>query len=242
MMLLLAAGTGIGQAAQAGETARGEETARITAVVELFTSQGCSSCPPADQVLSTFAERPDTLALAWHVDYWNYLGWRDTFSDAAFSERQRGYARRMEGGVFTPQVVVNGAAQTIGSRGPDVARMARDARSMPLLPLRVHREGGRLRGTLAGTAAERAAARGALLVLVRYERRVEVSIARGENSGLTTVYRNVVRDARPVGRVEEGGLDVLLDADAAAGPGRALVLQAVEDDAPGPILAATVLP
>ena len=213
----------------------------VTAVVELFTSQGCSSCPPADHLLSTYAERPDTLALAWHVDYWNYLGWRDTFSRAAHSDRQRGYAQRMESGVFTPQVVVNGSAQAVGSRGPDVARLTRDARSMPLLPLRVVRDGGRIGVTLSGTAAERARAEGAVLTLVRYERVARVVIDRGENRGRAITYRNVVRTVEPVARVIGGRMRAELTIAMPRGEGCALMLQAAGDDGPGPILAAAVL-
>jgi hypothetical protein len=89
---------------------------RITGVVELYTSQGCSSCPPADALLKAYAERKDVLALTLPVDYWDYLGWKDTLGSAKHSERQRNYARaRGDGQVYTPQVVINGVAHAIGS-------------------------------------------------------------------------------------------------------------------------------
>jgi len=94
---------------------------KLKAVVELFTSQGCSSCPPADKILSGYAKSNDVLALSWHVDYWNYLGWKDTFSKAEFTKRQRSYAvsfRRR--GVYTPQAVVNGRNHAVGSQRSEI--------------------------------------------------------------------------------------------------------------------------
>ena len=91
------------------------EQARLTGVIELFTSQGCSSCPPADRILTDYAARDDVLALSWHVDYWNYLGWQDTFSHAAFTLRQKRYAVAMGArGIYTPQAVVNGSGHAVG--------------------------------------------------------------------------------------------------------------------------------
>ncbi|HYP10564.1 MAG TPA: DUF1223 domain-containing protein, partial [Xanthobacteraceae bacterium] len=94
-------------AAQAGET---------RAVLELFTSQGCSSCPPADRLVGQFANDPSVVALSVPIDYWDYLGWRDTLANPAHSARQRAYARaRGDGQVYTPQIVVNGSADALGS-------------------------------------------------------------------------------------------------------------------------------
>jgi len=85
-------------------------------VVELFTSQGCSSCPPADSYLGELARRPDVLALAFHVDYWNYIGWTDPFASKLASQRQREYAKHLNlRYVYTPQMVVNGASEGVGS-------------------------------------------------------------------------------------------------------------------------------
>jgi len=85
-------------------------------VVELFTSQGCSSCPPADELLSTVKNNPNVIALSYHVDYWNKLGWKDPYSDASYSSYQRSYAKQLQSGVYTPQMVVNGSSEFIGSR------------------------------------------------------------------------------------------------------------------------------
>src|SRR5689334_15138012 len=86
-------------------------------IVELFTSQGCSSCPPADAYLKTLKEQPDVLALSYHVDYWDYLGWRDTLGGAEFSERQYDYAEsRGDKNVYTPQMIINGGKDFVGSQ------------------------------------------------------------------------------------------------------------------------------
>src|SRR5690606_29405827 len=104
------------------------------AVVELFTSQGCSSCPPADALLTSLAQREDVVALAYHVDYWDYIGWEDTFGDKGFSDRQRAYARSWGSSrMFTPQMVVNGAEGVVGSRRDAV----HDAVTSAHLPLAV---------------------------------------------------------------------------------------------------------
>ena len=91
------------------------EPAAAPVLVELFTSQGCSSCPPADRLLGTLAARPDVLALAFHVTYWDRLGWTDTFGDPRFTMRQQGYADRLGGGLYTPEVVIGGELALVGS-------------------------------------------------------------------------------------------------------------------------------
>ncbi|MGL4406119.1 MAG: DUF1223 domain-containing protein, partial [Notoacmeibacter sp.] len=90
---------------------------KIIGVVELFTSQGCSSCPPADKILTRLSKEPGVLTLAWHVDYWDYLGWKDTLGVTGATERQRAYAANFQAAsIYTPQAVVNGATGLVGSR------------------------------------------------------------------------------------------------------------------------------
>ena len=91
-------------------------------VLELFTSQACSSCPPADALLGKLAQRPEVIALAWHVDYWNHLGWRDQFASRQATERQQAYARQLEAEVFTPALVIDGATVVVGSDRAAVER------------------------------------------------------------------------------------------------------------------------
>ena len=167
-----------------------------TVVAELFTSQGCSSCPPADRLLSELLEDADgaeVLALSFHVDYWNYLGWKDPFSDAAFSERQRRYADRLHDRVYTPQLILNGRASVVGSREAQVRRQVA-LLSKTTLPVSVALtaptvEGNRLTVdyTVTGAAAKDR------LHLALVERHLEVAVRRGENGGRTLRHDNVVR-------------------------------------------------
>lgn len=158
-------------------------------VVELFTSQGCSSCPPADAVLSQLAKRPDVLALGFHVDYWDRLGWKDTLGSAAFSERQRAYASRSDGQVYTPQAVVNGARHTVGSSKPSIDNLMSDALPVDVSIGKAAREVTVGSGTGAAT-----------LWRIDFTRRAAVPIKRGENRGKTVTYVNAVRGMTKLGR------------------------------------------
>ncbi|WP_428376210.1 DUF1223 domain-containing protein [Lichenicoccus sp.] len=155
-------------------------------VVELFQSQGCSSCPPANANLLALASRPDVLALSWQVTYWDHLGWTDTFGKPEFTERQRDYARAFHRDqVFTPEIVVNGQADVVGNRRDELDRLISRADR--------GNEGPSI--ALAGSAVTVSAAPGARVLLVRYDPAlVQVPIARGENGGLTLPHRNVVRE------------------------------------------------
>jgi len=156
-------------------------------VVELFTSQGCSSCPPADAVLSQLAARPDVLALGFHVDYWDRLGWKDTLGSAAFSERQRAYASRSDGQIYTPQAVVDGTKHTVGSSKRSINGLMRGA-----LPVDVS-IGKTEVAVGSGTGS-------ATLWRVDFTSRAAVPIKRGENRGKTVTYVNAVRGMTKLGR------------------------------------------
>ncbi len=161
-------------------------------VVELFTSQGCSSCPPANASLAAVANRPDVLALSFGVTYWDYLGWKDTFAQPQFTARQVAYESGLgHDGPFTPQIVVNGTADTVGNRQSDVEHLIAAAHlAGPAIALN---------GNVVSVAA--APAQGAADVwLVRYDpRTVDVSVARGENEGVTLPHKNVVRELTRLG-------------------------------------------
>jgi hypothetical protein len=161
-------------------------------VVELFTAQGCASCTPANEAAAALAEREDVLPLTFSVDYWDYLGWKDSFAKGAFSDRQRTYARRFGiRDVYTPQVVINGRVEASGARPaaiePLIAAQARVRHNPPdMEPM------GRDRVAV-GTG--RAPAGGAEVFLVRYDARPQqVAVRSGENRGKTLEYRNVVRE------------------------------------------------
>lgn len=160
-------------------------------VVELFTSQGCSSCPPADAILADLAEREGVIALALHVDYWDHLGWRDSFASPMHAKRQRAYAKAFgERTVFTPQIIVNGRHGVIGSRRDEVEAAVGAAASATMpVDLGIAAEAGGLTVTLAATRTPMPAAR---VLFVVYAHPQTVAITRGENSGQAVTYHNVV--------------------------------------------------
>lgn len=157
-------------------------------VVELFTSQGCSSCPPADAFLGELAQRPNVIALAFHVDYWDRLGWRDPFSDPEATERQKRYAQALGlRTIYTPQMVIDGAIDAVGSDRARVSAALRTPKSG--LPLRLELQGQDLTIAIGpGPDAEPAA-----VMAFAYRRQARTAVARGENSGRTLLDYNVVR-------------------------------------------------
>lgn len=167
-------------------------------VVELFTSQGCSACPPADALLVELAARPDVIALGLHVDYWDYLGWRDSFAKPANTRRQRDYVARLGGRtVFTPQIVVDGAASVVGSRRQAVIEEIALAAAIPdRVAVRITRENDTLR---VGVEPEDGVQGPARVLFFVVEHPKTVSITRGENVGRRLTYHNVVRDWMTLG-------------------------------------------
>ncbi|MGB0799470.1 MAG: DUF1223 domain-containing protein [Planktomarina sp.] len=166
-------------------------------VVELFTSQGCSSCPPADAYLHELAKRSDVVALALHVDYWDYIGWKDSFADPAYTARQRSYARvQSERVVYTPQLMINGVEHVVGNRRNEVANAVnKHAQSASVVSVDAYRRAGEVVVTLSKTNRP-----GNFDVhLVTVVRNSAVEILRGENAGKTITYANVVRDWRTIG-------------------------------------------
>jgi hypothetical protein len=183
----------------AGSLVRGATPARAAApvVIELFTSQGCSSCPPADRLLGELARDPSVVALAWHVDYWNGLGWPDPFATKLATDRQRGYADRLGEDVYTPALVVGGARMVIGSTRDDI-RAAIPAAPAAILPVALVADGD-------GLAAEiGAAGRPVTALLVLYETEHLTVVARGENGGRQLHEYRIVRQAMPLG-IWDGG-------------------------------------
>lgn len=152
-------------------------------IVELFTSQGCSSCPPADALLAELDKNPDVLVLSEHVDYWNHLGWRDPYSSGMFSERQQRYARRFGlEGPYTPQMVVDGRRQFVGSDARQAGVAIAAARKAAKIPITLRREGGKVTVSvepLGGAGKTKSA--GLWVALVRPEG--GSAVPRGENAG-----------------------------------------------------------
>jgi hypothetical protein len=171
-------------------------------VLELFTSQGCSSCPAADVLFKTYAARPDVIALSYSVDYWDYLGWKDSLASPAHSARQRAYGRAISNGqVYTPQVVVNGTNHVVGSsRGDIEAAIAasRSAAAAQAFGVSATFADGAISIAAAPSTPGLAPANG-ILWLARVATNQSVAVKRGENSGRTLTYNNVVRTLTEVG-------------------------------------------
>ncbi len=168
--------------------------AETRGVVELFTSQGCSSCPAADKLMGELARDPSLVIMSAPIDYWDYLGWRDTLAKPRHAARQRGYAkRRGDREVYTPQAIVNGASQVVGSDRAAIERAlisTREAAPDTLtLPVKINSAAGKLHISI----GERRAGAPAEVWLCALAKGVPVEIGRGENSGRTVTYHNVVR-------------------------------------------------
>ncbi|MBI1197877.1 MAG: DUF1223 domain-containing protein [Phenylobacterium sp.] len=201
-------------------------------VLELFTSQGCSSCPPADVAVARAADRPDVIALSFNVTYWDHLGWKDTFARPEFTARQVAYARALgDGAPYTPEVVAGGRTAGVGNSPARVADLIAKGRAAPATTIAA--EGGRI--TVAAGVAPR---RGADVWLVRYDPRVlQVPVKAGENNGKTLPQRNVVRRLVRLGAWDGGAASF---GTPAAEPGlKSVVL--VQTRGGGPILAAAGL-
>jgi hypothetical protein len=182
--------------------------ARDLVVVELFTSQGCSSCPPADALLGDLAKRDDVLALSLHVDYWDYIGWKDPFASPANTQRQRAYARQFGlGYVYTPQMVVNGRSQMTGSNRPAVLHGIDQAKGAPGLAIELKRDGNTLTASLPQGDADGDAA----VYAVLFDNEHVTDVRRGENRGRKLAYSNVVRDMERVATWRGAALTLPLD-------------------------------
>jgi len=171
-------------------------------VVELFTSQGCSSCPPADAFMGELVHRPGLIALSYNVDYWDYLGWRDTLGSPVFSRRQRDYAmRRGDGQVYTPQMVIDGRHHEVGSRKPAVFSAIAEEAAGPdgaTVPVRVSETKNEVVIDVAAAPGDRLRQDSTVWVLV-VAPHITVAISRGENAGNKITYSNVVRRIIPAG-------------------------------------------
>ena len=198
-------------------------------VIELFTSQGCSSCPPANDNVRALADRPGVIALSFGVTYWDNLGWKDTFAQPAFTARQYAYARSLgHSGPFTPQVVIDGRADVVGARTGEIEALAARTHLVGGPSIAIHD------GEVALSAAP-APGRPADVWLVRYDPRVvEVPVRAGENDGRTLPHKNVVRSLTRLGGWS-GKAETFAAPPAAAG---LLTAVLVQTSGAGPILAA----
>ncbi|OYU17599.1 MAG: DUF1223 domain-containing protein [Rhodobacteraceae bacterium PARR1] len=205
-------------------------------LVELYTSQGCSSCPPADEFLSELAQAEGVIALALHVDYWDYIGWEDAFADPAFTERQKMYARaagnRM---IYTPQMIVGGVDRVEGNTPDAVVRfIGKHMAHSGGVELTVTRNGAQVE---IRAKSARPLAKGAIVELVRYLPEAKIEIERGENAGRSITYHNIVTSWEQVGDWQgTAPLDMTADA-----PGDQPVVVIVQEPGPARVLAAARL-
>lgn len=168
-------------------------------VVELFTSQGCSSCPPADELLRRLGNargvKDGLIPLSFHVDYWNHIGWKDPYSQRAWSKRQRRYAAKLPSGVYTPQVVIDGRAHVVGSRGREVTDGITAARKRAHTPFEVavRRSGSKVHATARASYPAGVNPKDLQLVFALFESSIVTKVASGENSGETLAHDFVVR-------------------------------------------------
>jgi len=182
--------------AVAGLTASPAQAEQRKVVVELFTSQGCSSCPPADALLAELAKRDDVVALALHVDYWDYIGWKDSFGDPRNTARQKAYAAaRGENMVYTPQMVVNGQHAIVGTKAMKLTDLiAKHKTAARGVDLQARRDGDELR-----IRANGALKTPVQVNVVRYIPQQDVDVRKGENAGRTLGYSNIVTEWLVVG-------------------------------------------
>ena len=202
-------------------------------VVELYTSQGCSSCPPADEMMHELASRDDVIALSLHVDYWDYIGWKDEFADPYNAKRQRGYA--MAAGrrtVYTPEMIVNGMTDIVGAKPMKLAMaIEHHKKDRPVVDLSV----ARVAEKIAINATPLDTGVGPVLVqMLRYQPARVAKISRGENAGRTIQYVNVAQDWQTLG-TWEGNSALTLEVDA---PGDWPVVVLMQQTNYGPIVAA----
>ena len=211
------------------------------AVIELFTSQGCSSCPPADALLAELGKQPGLVTLSYSVDYWNYLGWRDTLSSGANSDRQRDYASmRGDGKVYTPQVVVDGLTHVNGSdeKAIEQAITAASSRLADIrVPVSMRADGDTLVIDI-GAAPENSHTRAATVWLAIAKEVEKVSVTRGENRGRELSYSHPVRELSPIGMWKGEAMTLKLPLKDLKTMGGDCLIALVQVENAGPILGA----
>jgi hypothetical protein len=209
------------------------ESGRAPVLVELFTSEGCSSCPPADRLLTQLD--PRAIVLGEHVDYWDRLGWRDRFSSAAFTERQENYSRKFHlESVYTPEMVVDGAAELNGSDGPKAAEEIARAAQRGKARLQISRTDAGL------NVSVEAAPRSSDIFLALADADATTDVGNGENKGRQLHHVAVARSIRKIGSVKRGGgFQKVVELPAGSGAQRIIVF--LQDGGSGDVSGAAML-
>jgi hypothetical protein len=208
-------------------------------VVELYTSQGCSSCPPAEAFMRELAKRDDVIGLEFHIDYWDYIGWKDMFADPAFTNRQKRYVNALGARyVYTPQMVIGGNVHAVGSERSTVEKHIRAAQRAAQAhpPVNLRREGD----TLVIEIGEASVSGTYDVTFVTFDKPHTTKVRRGENRGQTLVNANVVRELAVVGKWSGKGTTFRVSLAGKKGNGGCAVL--VQKRGPGRVLAAARLP
>jgi len=216
---------------------QGQSAEHPTCVVELFTSQGCSSCPPADRLLSRLARDPTVVALSFPIDYWDYIGWKDTLASPSFTMRQKAYASmRGDNRVYTPQAVVDGVADVIGSDEADMTQAIKSnfrRKSAMSVPIDLGESQNVLHIAIGAGAGGPAS-----VYVLRVAKTRTVEIRKGENSGRSMTYTNVVRAMSKLGDWNGGPASFEMPELKGEDEGYVVLLQQGTPAAPGVILAA----
>jgi hypothetical protein len=187
------------------------------AVLELFTSQGCSSCPPADRLVGTYIPKENVIVITFHVDYWDRLGWKDPFSSKEFTERQNNYASALNAGVYTPQLIVNGQSEMVGSDENKIssalkkALAAEAATELSIKTVKLENGQANINFVASGNTVN------SILNIAVIQKKAVTEIKAGENSGATLTNYNVVRNFKKISRLNKGNnicaIDVPADTD-----------------------------
>ena len=215
------------------------------AVVEIFTSQGCHSCPPADKIVKKFSLSGDVLAISVHVDYWDYLGWKDVFAAKENTHRQYGYAKSMgESQVYTPQAVINGRDHVVGSRENAIKQIIENhasANTGLMIPINASVSDNSVGISIDGDQD----INDATLYVVSMKKFESVEIERGENTGKTIEYHNIMTGMQPIGMIKPNGLNIeypIADLKRNGHDRHAFILQSMDKNGnPGPILGAVYI-
>lgn len=216
-------------------------------LVELFTSEGCSSCPPADNFLQKLDQQPyaglQVVVLSEHVDYWNHIGWKDPYSVHALSERQEAYGRSLHlDSVYTPQMIVDGAAEFVGSNASQAQQALERARQSSKVGLRISElrvDHGVIRGVAESDALPAGARRAEMVVALALDRAVS-QVSRGENAGRRLTHVAVVQSLQSIGEVRPGTRSshaFSLPIPATANPGNLRVVAFMQERGPGRVWA-----
>jgi len=228
---------------------------RTAVLVELFTSEGCSSCPPADKFLETLDGQPisgaDMIVLSEHVDYWNHIGWKDPYSASFYSQRQSAYAKRFGlDSVYTPQMVVDGTSEFVGSNSGQADKAFRKELSVPKLPVRLSSVSADASNVLhahleTGTLDSSFGSREADVYVALALNRAESQVSAGENSGRKLTHVAVVRSLTRIGALKQGRVlaqDVQLKLEPGSDSRNLRLIAFVQEPGQGRVLGAASMP